>query len=236
MTADQYKATFRPQSRKTLLAFRVLEDGHWHCRQCEYTHTGLVDIAGCVQFLRTGTKSRPGVHIASRWRSCAQCDRVTRQDKWRRSFAPTTSSVTIPPRVAIRIIKLLGERDVMSRAVRHPNQLAPHHKLPAMRWSPEEAARQADYSDLSDQDIRARFQLLTRSASGNSQLKRQACARCFESGQRGTPTGIEYFYAGGPLWEPGDKKDPRGCVGCGWYDYSAWRESLNATLHKARKE
>ena len=236
MTVDQYKATFRSQSRKTLLAFCVLEDGHWHCRLCEYAHTGLVVIAACVQYLRAGNKSRPGVHIDSAWRSCAKCSRVTRQDKWGRSFDPTTSTVAIPPRVAIRIISLLGERDVMNQTVRYPSQLTLKHKLPAIRWGPEEAARQIDYSGLSDQDIRARFQLLTRSAGGNSLLKRRACARCFESGKRGTPTGIEYFYAAGPLWEPEDKKDPRGCVGCGWYDYAAWRESLNATLHKARKE
>ena len=100
----------------------------------------------------------------------------------------------------------------MDQAARPLNQLVPDHKLPPIRWSPAEALRQTDYRALTDRDIPARFQVLTGvgGSAGNRQLKRQACERCYESGRRGAPMGIEYYYAGGPQWEPVDKKDPQG--------------------------
>ena len=89
MTADEYKATFTPRSRKTLQVFRVLEDGQWHCRLCEYKHTGVVYPPSIMASLQTGNKGRPAILLSGSQRPCATCGRRTRHDRWMRAFGPT---------------------------------------------------------------------------------------------------------------------------------------------------
>lgn len=93
------------------------------------------------------------------------------------------------------------------------------------------------YTTMTDDDIRAKFQLLRKSNGSISHnlLKSRACERCFKTGKRGTPFGIVLFYEGDARWGPGDKTDPRGCVGCGWFDMSEWRKRLNSVLRKQRE-
>lgn len=90
-----------------------------------------------------------------------------------------------------------------------------------------------NYPAMADHDIRRHFQLLKRSngAVSHNLLKSRACEHCFATGQRGTPFGIHYFYAGDAKWRPADKKDPTGCIGCGWYDFAEWRRSLNSQIN-----
>ncbi len=66
---------------------------------------------------------------------------------------------------------------------------------------------------------------------GNSHnlLKSRACERCYKTGNRGEPFGIRFYYAGDGKWATA-QDDPAGCVGCGWYDFDAWRSALNRTL------
>ena len=61
--ADGFENHFRPGT-KIQLAFAVLKDNEWHCRQCEYQHTRITQIAGgSGKGLERGTKSRPGLRI-----------------------------------------------------------------------------------------------------------------------------------------------------------------------------
>lgn len=81
---------------------------------------------------------------------------------------------------------------------------------------------------MSDADLTAKFQLLTRQ---NNLWKSRYCEACAKTGRRGTYIGIEYFSQGGPVWPeyvPSD--DARGCYGCFWYDPEKWRQSLNTLL------
>ena len=234
MTLEEYKATFRDTGTKGYMVFCVLEDRAWHCRECEYEHVGSSQLAGGggIQGLERGNQTRPGVEIKSDNHHCRTCDRLTRHDKWTGGFIDSVPARSIPPAVVGRIVRVLGEKDVIDQVTRSQNQLTPDHKLPRLRWTDKEAARQSDYANLSDQDIRDRFQLLKKSNGSVSDnlLKSRACERCYRTGKRGTPMGIKYFYKGGPSWEPEDKTDPSGCIGCGWYDFAAWRESLNRKL------
>ncbi len=135
----------------------------------------------------------------------------------------------MPPAFAGRAVRLLGSRDVIEQTERPKGQLTVDHKLPMLRWNPETTPKQTCYAEMSDDDIRSRFQLLKRSNGSVSHnlLKSRACERCFKTGRRGTPFGILFFYNGGFKWEPSDKKDASGCVGCGWYDFDLWRNALN---------
>ena len=114
------------------------------------------------------------------------------------------------------------------------SQLTIDHKLPMLRWTPTTEAALSDYDAMDDAAIRANFQLLKKSngSVSHNQLKSRACERCYRTGVRGRPFGIDFFYSGSDKWAPTDKQDPKGCEGCGWYDFDLWRERLNKKLRK----
>lgn len=66
MTLEEFENTF-DKTKKNYKAFLVLKDQQWHCRECEYQHTGITQIAGGsgIQGLERGTQSRPGMIIES---------------------------------------------------------------------------------------------------------------------------------------------------------------------------
>ena len=53
------------QDTKIYQVYLVLRDQKWHCRECEYAHTGITQIAGGsgIQGLQRGNKSRPEMQI-----------------------------------------------------------------------------------------------------------------------------------------------------------------------------
>ena len=97
------------------------------------------------------------------------------------------------------------------------------------RWGTAELRNPVD---MSEEEIERKFQLLKKDESGNHNLlKSRACERCIDTGKRGYPFGIKFYYAGAEDW-PFDcplfgSDAERGCFGCGWYDVAAWREALN---------
>ena len=105
------------------------------------------------------------------------------------------------------------------------------------RWGESE---DSNPSNMSTTDIRKKFQLLKKDGSGNHNLlKSRACERCINTGKRGYPMGIKFYYEGTEDW-PTDcpasgKEAQRGCIGCGWYDFDKWRIALNAFLKKHKE-
>ncbi len=235
MNVSEFEATFNT-STKVYKVFMVLRDQQWHCRACEYGHVESSQLAGGagIQGLQRGTHSRPGLAIDSNDHFCVRCETMTRHDRWTGNFEQAIPASSMPRSFVRRAVSLLGYRDVVDQTERPSNQLTVDHKVPMLRWDAVERAAQTAYSSMSDDDIRARFQLLKQSNGSVSHnlLKSRACERCFKLGRRGTPFGITFFYAGGSLWEPTDKQDPSGCVGCGWYDFDAWRRGLNQHLRE----
>ena len=237
-TLSEFEDTFNPET-KVYKVFSVLRDSQWHCRSCEYSHVRSTQIAGGagIQGLQRGTQSRPGMEIDSGDHLCVTCNVKTRQDRWTGNFVPAVPTTSMPKAFVRRVVNLLGSRDVVEQTERPSNQLTVDHKVPTLRWHPQEQFKQTAYSSMSDEDIRANFQLLKASngSASHNLLKSRSCERCFMSGQRGTPFGIVFFYSGGPQWEPPDKRDSSGCVGCGWYDFAKWRQCLNQHLIETRE-
>lgn len=233
MTLKKFESAF-DKTRINYQVFLVLKDQQWHCRECEYKHTGTTQIAGGsgIQGLQRGTKRRPGLLIESGNHLCPKCERTTRHDRWQGGFVSAVQGRSMSPAFARRVIALLGGRDVIENVERSHGQLTIDHKLPMIRWTDREEQRQTNYGNMSDQDIRDHFQLLKKSNGSVSHnlLKSRACERCFRSGKREQPFSIDFYYEGDKDWKPADKKDPTGCIGCGWYDFAKWRDSLNARL------
>ena len=127
------------------------------------------------------------------------------------------------------IINVLESRDAFEDKVMKKEGLLPDHKFPEIRW--DENTKRDSLSDLSNDDIKNDFQLLN---NQRNQQKREVCRNCYQTGKRGIAFGINYFYKGSEFW---DKQIPqkgkvseKGCIGCAWYDFKAWRESLNSKI------
>lgn len=134
---------------------------------------------------------------------------------------------TWSPALRKRIIKVLGEIDVYEGT--QNAHCLPDHKFSEIRW--DENTKSENPDNMSDTEIREKFQLLT---NQRNQQKREVCRTCFQTGKRGTIYGIEYFYEGNENWNSAiptkGKEAEKGCVGCPWYDIAEWRRHLMEKL------
>ncbi len=233
---DEFEQNFKPGT-KIHQVYLVLRDQQWHCRECQYTHIGITQIAGGsgIQGLERGTGSRRGMIIESANHYCGDCRRTTRHDRWQGAFQSAVHGGSIPGAFVDAAMRVFRRRDVVEKTLRQYDELTVDHKLPTIRWNEESKAKLTDYSNLDPACIKANFQLLKKSNGSVSHnlLKSRACERCVKTGKRGKPFDINCFYAGGPNWAPSDEKDASGCIGCGWYDFDLWRKSLNKRLRRS---
>ena len=230
MNVEKYKELLKTATKASKV-FAVLEDGQWHCRSHEYDHVGTTQVAGSggIQGLERGSGTRPGIEIESKNLMCGSCEKTTRQDRWTGRILQPFGMTVMPDRLKLRVLNCFKYKDVVEQQKRPQNHLTIDHKFPMIRWPSGYGG--ADREDLSDAEIRARFQLLKASngSASHNLLKSRACERCFKTNKRGTPFGIRYYYAGTDRWK-GDPKDERGCHGCGWYDFDKWRKALNRAI------
>jgi len=140
----------------------------------------------------------------------------------------------ITPALRKRIQNILGYYDAFEGKVRHTDSLIPDHKFPEISWDPK--TRQKNLESLTDEEIRAKFQLLD---NQRNLQKREVSRQIFQTGKRGTIFGIKYYYVGGEEWPRGisrfGKKSEAGWIGSPWYDIEKWRQSLNRDIERWRQ-
>lgn len=138
---------------------------------------------------------------------------------------------TWSPELRERIIKILRCYDAYEGKVIPPHGLLPDHKFPENRWGNE--TRRDSLEELSEKEICRDFQLLT---NQRNQQKREVCRKCFQTGERGFPFGVRFYYKGNSTWSINipirGKTAEKGCCGCGWYDLETWRDALNKILRQ----
>ena len=212
----------------------VLEDKQWHCRSHEYKRipSGQLAGGGGIQGLQRGTKERRGLKIESKTDFCEACKRKTRWDRWTGDFQKANAAAGIPEALQQKILAHFGNFDVIEQRARPVHELVIDHKVPMSRWGEVEAKLSVE---MPESEIEKKFQILKFDGSGNHNLlKSRACEVCLETGKRGTPFGIKFFYAGNSDWSKSipasGPEAEQGCVGCGWYDFAKWREALNLKL------
>lgn len=136
---------------------------------------------------------------------------------------------TWSPQLRKRIIKLLGSIDVYEGT--YNANCLPDHKFSEIRW--DENTKEENPDDMSDEEIKEKFQLLT---NQRNQQKREICRNCFQTGKRGVIYGIPYYYKGNENWDERipkiGKQAEKGCIGCPWYDIQKWKEHLIDKLIK----
>ena len=130
------------------------------------------------------------------------------------------------PAFKARAIAVMKAVNVYELSTANKHGLLPDHKFPEIRW--DEKTKTENPDEMSEAEIKEKFQLLD---NQRNQQKREACRKCFQTGERGKLYGLNYFYQGDENWSahfPRIGKDAeKGCVGCGWYDIQEWRNSLN---------
>ena len=214
--------------------YQVLQDKEWHCRGHEYKKvpSGQLAGGGGMQGLQRGTKSRPGLEIMRRSHECVVCNRKTVWDRWTGTLREANASAGIPKKLLVKIFEYYNYQDEIEQRVRPIHELIVDHRVPMERWGTTEDKL---YIEMTPGEIQKKFQILKKDSSGNHNLlKSRACESCIKTGKRGTPLGIRFFYKGSGRWPKNIPQcgagSEKGCVGCGWYDFSKWRQALNRKL------
>jgi len=147
---------------------------------------------------------------------------------------PATGYETMSLKLRKRIIDVLGSYDAYEGKVRPSHSLLPDHKFPEISW--DENTRRENLDEMSDDEIRAKFQLLD---NQRNLEKREACRKVIQTGKLGTILGINYYMNGDESWPAGvpkiGKASEDGWKLCPWYDIEAWRRSLNKFIKENKK-
>lgn len=199
--------------------FMLLADGGWHCGKHELPGT---QPAKAIQIIRQN-----GYEVENSTILCSVCGDKTVHRRLV-STEPSHKNIArsvLPEALKRRVKAVYKNTEAITQRTHQAAELEVDHRFPQVRWSmPEDI----NSPDMSDSDIIAKFQLLTRQ---NNLWKSRYCERCKDSGVRGTFIGINYFYEGGPIWPSGvPDNDEQGCQGCFWYNPEKWRESLNRLI------
>lgn len=219
----------KPNAGTTLSFYNSLSDGKWHCVNCQIPKNP--NWARRIQDLKEF-----GYTIATDInRYCENC----KSNKTHLLMLPLerfsingNGYETWSPALRKRIIKLLNSYDVYED--RYNSNCLPDHKFSEIRW--DENTKSENPDTMTDEEIRAKFQLLT---NQRNQQKREVCRRCFQTGKRGILYGIPFFYQGDFDWDNTipvkGKEAEKGCVGCGWYDIEKWKKELIDLITKDDK-
>ena len=144
---------------------------------------------------------------------------------------PQTGYEVFSSKLRKRIIAVLGSYDAYEGKVRPSNSLLPDHKFPEISW--DDKTRVENPDNMSDEEIRAKFQLLD---NQRNLEKREACRKVIQTGKLGTIFGIDYYINGNENWPKKipkvGKASEKGWKLCPWYDIEAWRQSLNKSIKK----
>jgi hypothetical protein len=232
---ETIRGHFRKDSTQ-LQVFKLLSDQRWHCRECEGKKIGSNQYAGGggIQGLQRGTRTRPGLVIETSKKYCPTCQQIRLGDRWTGEIKSANSASHIPVALIEKILQIYSYTDVIEQRQREKHELVIDHRFPMERWGANEPPH---LKSMSDDEIKRKFQLLKKDTSGNHNLlKSRSCERCIRTGKRGTPFGIRFWYQGGEDWPCVHQRGAEaeeGCVGCGWYDFEAWRNALNQRLAKS---
>lgn len=236
MSNQDLSETIKAQIRKDSTQFKVfnlLADQQWHCRECEGKNIASAQYAGGggIQGLQRGTRTRPGLVIETEKKYCPTCQTNRLGDRWTGEIKSANAAANIPDSLAEKILKLYSYTDVIEQRQRAAHELVIDHRFPMERWGESEPPHLAS---MSPDEIKKKFQLLKKDAAGNHNLlKSRSCERCIKTGKRGTPFGIRFWYQGGEDWPSKNQRGAEaeeGCVGCGWYNFETWRQTLNQKL------
>lgn len=201
--------------------FETMSDCKWHCSKCEL-------LSGQAKTWQVWRQEK-GIQLdqdenGNYYKNvfCNNCGIKTVHRKLKSTEIITENlkaRTGIPPKIAKRAKELYGCVDEYSMRTEAANILEIDHRVPQVRWTKNED----DNTNLTDEQIKEKFMLLSRQ---NNLLKSRICEECARTNKRGKGyKEIEFWYVGDE-----DYTDEIGCVGCFWHNPSKWRKELNKTI------
>ena len=149
---------------------------------------------------------------------CSVCGQETTHYKLEKD-TPVFSKqerLTIDKKTRDRILRIFDNRDAFTGgSISSVAEI--DHKVPWTRLEEDIDAR-----ELTDDEVRTHFQLLTRE---HNLLKDRACTVCKNENVRPAFLGIPFWYSGGSEYLDT-------CEGCGWFDGEKWRQELSKIISK----
>ena len=169
MSNQDLAGTIKAQLKQDSTQFKVfnlLSDQKWHCRECEGKQIASAQYAGGggIQGLQRGTRKRPGLVIVTEKRYCQTCQATRLGDLWTGEIKSANSAANIPASLVKRILEVYFYTDVIEQRKRAAHELVIDHRFPMERWGDNEPPHLAS---MSESEIKAKFQLLKKDASGN---------------------------------------------------------------------
>lgn len=216
----------------THLVFEALNGNEpvtkWLCRKC-----GPVPKVNPQPAARIKKLKEYGYHIATIKMECGTCGRKQYFDlliRLPRHPADNQKRFSISVALRNKILRVLPLKDACFGTSLQPSEVIIDHKFPSSRWVNGETINE---TDMSEAEIKKKFQLLT---NQTNLQKERYCQRCVTSGIRGDFFGIEWYYSGDEKWRGTSKADQEGCVGCPWYDLHRWKFEFNEYLKSKNNE
>lgn len=201
--------------------FETMSDCKWHCSKCEL----LSGQAKTWQVWRQEKGVQLDQDENGKWYKmlfCPNCNIKTVHRKLKSTEIVTENlkaRTGIPAKIAKRAKELFGCVDEYSMRTEAANVLEIDHRTPQVRWT----ANEDDNSNLTDEQIKEKFMLLT---SPNNLLKSRICEECVRTNKRGKGyKEIEFWYVGDENYS-----DDIGCIGCFWHSPSKWRREINIKI------
>ena len=91
------------------------------------------------------------------------------------------------PAFKARAIAVMKAVNVYELSTANKHGLLPDHKFPEIRW--DEKTKTENPDEMSEVEIKEKFQLID---NQRNQQKREACRKCFQTGERGKLYGLNF--------------------------------------------
>ena len=205
--------------------FKIMSDLKWHCTKCELKS----GQAKTWQVWRQEKWIQLDKNEKWNWFNNILCEKCWNKTVHRKLLSveildETKSRSWISPKIAKKVKDFYKNEEAFFLREFPVNQLEIDHKFPQIRWNKDES----DNNKLSDEELKNKFILLSRS---NNLLKSRKCEKCFETWERWIFPWIYFWYEWNEKWsEEIDKHDEKWCIWCFWHNPYKWREELNKKI------
>lgn len=211
-----------PFKEGTMIAqyYEIYSDLEWHCEGCVKEQIGSTQTAAQNRDLRN--RGYAFEKNGNKWevrKHCEICGKNTPHRKMlsKKPINSTSIRSGFSTSFTKRIKTVLGNIDAIDERHFKSAELEIDHRFPHVRWSKDEELDE----NMSDEDIKATFMLLTRS---NNLLKSRACERCAQTNTRGW-NHLKWWYEGDETWN-------NTCSGCFFFDPTTWYKEATFELHR----
>lgn len=197
--------------------YMTLIDMEWHCGNCELE--GSQSAKNSETLRKLGFKLSTGSSSDDEYCESKYCEYCESIETHRKLVAPfptqsTSLRANMPDNFQKRVKSVLsGDEDVESFEI--------DHKRPHIRREDDEVI---DFSSITDQEIKERFQLLRPDLN---KVKREKCNTCVDTGERPeydsrtNTAGTSKYLKGGKEYT-----EEVGCEGCPYHDVAKWEEEF----------